>query len=198
MKYIKLILNLLIKFNFQVLRPVPKKFLIFDNTNTNLLKRYLKNKYTILYTRNEKFNLYVLFQNFLKGKFKKKEYIKSYIELVNPKIIITTVDNNPFFYELKKQPHQKKILLQTAWKYPLFDFNILDYKKKKKVIKNQNFNLDIAFVFNKHIGQVFKDLNAKKIIYNGSLKSKIIKLEIKKKLILFLFLVGQILNFLIT
>ena len=182
MKYIKLIVNLLIKFNFELLRPVPKKFLIFDNTNASLLKKYLKNKHTILYTRNEKFNLYVLFQNFLKGKFKKKEYIKSFIEIVNPKIIITTVDNNPFFYELKKKPHQKKILLQTAWKYPLFDFNILDYKKEKEVIKNENFNLDVAFVYNKHVGKIFKNLNTKKIIYNGSLKSNNYKIKNKKEI----------------
>ena len=97
MKYIKIILKLLINFKFEILKPTYKKFLIFDNTNSDLIKKYLKNKYAILYTRNEKFNLFVLLQNFLKGKFNKKEYFESYIKFVNPKIIITTVDNNPFF-----------------------------------------------------------------------------------------------------
>jgi len=146
MRIIKIIIKLLISFKFEILKPTYKKFLIFDNTNSDLIKKYLKSKYAILYTRNEKFNLFVLLQNFLKGKFNKKEYLESYIKFVNPKIIITTVDNNSFFYELQKQSYQKKILLQTAWKYPLFDFNILDYKKKKKIIKNDNFNLDIAIV----------------------------------------------------
>ena len=182
MKYIKIILKLLINFKFEILKPTYKKFLIFDNTNSDLIKKYLKSKYAILYTRNEKFNLFVLLQNFLKGKFNKKEYLESYIKFVNPKIIITTVDNNPFFYELQKQSYQKKILLQTAWKYPLFDFNILDYKKKKKIIKNNNFNLDIAIVYNKHIGEIFKNFNTKKIIQNGSLKSNHHKINKKKEI----------------
>ena len=181
MRILKIIIEILIKFKFEISKPTSKEVLIFDDTNTNLVKKYLKDKYTILYTRNEKFNLFVLLQNFLKGKFKKIEYLETYIKYVNPKVILTTIDNNTLFYELNTRADQKKILLQTAWKYPVFDYNILS-KNKKKVIKNNNFNVDTAFVFNKHIGKLFKKLNTKKIIQFGSLRSNYFKIHKSKKI----------------
>ena len=108
--------------------------------------------------------LYVILINFLQGKFRKKEYLETFIKLVNPKIIITAIDNNPNFYLLKIRKDQKKILIQTATKSPVYDSSIFKIDNgKTKVVKKRSYNVDKIFVFNEYIGKYFKKLNAKKV-----------------------------------
>jgi surface carbohydrate biosynthesis protein len=134
MRIVKIIIELFIKFKFEILRPTSKEVLIFDDTNTNLIKKYLKNKFTILYTRNEKFNLFILLQNFFRGKFTKLEYLETYIKYVNPKVILTTVDNNSLFYELKKKLVKKKYFYKP---HGNIQYSIIIFlrKIKKKLLK---------------------------------------------------------------
>jgi len=44
MRIIKIIIKLLISFKFEILKPTYKKNLIFDNTNSDLIKKYFKTK----------------------------------------------------------------------------------------------------------------------------------------------------------
>ena len=44
------------------------------------------------------------------------EYYNSYIDCVNPKILITFTDNDPTFYLIKKKIGRKKIMIQNAWR----------------------------------------------------------------------------------
>ena len=44
MRIIKIIIKLLISFKFEILKPTYKKILIFDNTNSDLIKKYFKTK----------------------------------------------------------------------------------------------------------------------------------------------------------
>lgn len=92
---------------FEFYKPLRRDYVIYDKSNSFILRKYLKNS-SILHTRNEKLNLYVFFLNFLKGKFSKRNYIETFIELINPKIVFTTIDNNPDFYLLKKKKIEKK------------------------------------------------------------------------------------------
>lgn len=181
------ILSILSKSKFNFSKPSHKKYLIFDKTNSLVLQKYLKKKFIVLHTRNEEINLYILALNFLNRKFSKQEYFQSFIDVVRPDIIITAIDNNPSFYLLKKNNYQKKILIQQGYKFPTDDQSILtEDKGEVKVIKNKNYNVDIAFVFNQHIGKFFKQLNVNKIIISGSLNSNFIKILKKKKIDLLL------------
>lgn len=178
------LIKILSNCKFEFLKPKKKKFLVFDVNNAEILKNYIKiNNSTYLYARNERFNLYVLFFNFLKRKFSKLEYFNSYIKYVNPKIIISTIDNNSAFYLLEKNINQKKILIQMGWKAPIYDKSIFSFNKNKiSVIKNKFYNVDTIFVFNKYIGRLFKNLNAKKIVEIGSFRSNNTKITSKKKI----------------
>ena len=179
LKSSKILFNAKLEFS----KPPHKRFLIFDEVNSEILKNYLKNNYTYLHCRNEKFNLYVLFFNFLNKKFNKLDYYNSYIGYVNPRIIISTIDNNPTFYKLKKNINQKKILIQMGWKSPIYDKSIFSFKKNKvKIIKDKLYNIDTILVFNKSIGNFFKSLNAKKVIEIGSFRSNHIEINSKKKI----------------
>ena len=51
---------------------------------------------------NQDLNLYVLIKCIIKFKFSFFDYICEYIRCVNPKILLTLIDNDLLFYKLKK------------------------------------------------------------------------------------------------
>ena len=188
MKNLKKLIQIIINTKFEFHKPKKKYYLVYDKTGTFILNKYLRKSKVILHTRNESFNLYVILINFLQGKFRKKEYLETFIKLVNPKIIITAIDNNPNFYLLKIRKDQKKILIQTATKSPVYDSSIFKIDNgKTKVVKKRSYNVDKIFVFNEYIGKYFKKLNAKKVISIGSFRSNHFHRK-KRKKIDFLFI----------
>ena len=82
---------------------IPKKSLIalLDYPGANLIKKTLNsNNLPIISLRNVKINLYVLLLSFFENrKYKKgQRYIISYLKLIKPKIVISHIDNNNFFF----------------------------------------------------------------------------------------------------
>ena len=96
----------LIKTKFVFDKPTKKKIVIFDSASKNyttFLPFVTSEDVHILDTRQETINFYVILKIFFsKDKFNHKNYLKKTISLVNPKLVVTMVDNNIFFYELKK------------------------------------------------------------------------------------------------
>ena len=94
-----------IKFTTEIPR---KKNLVFDLNSEKILSNILKDDFNILPTRLEKISLIVLLYSLVinfKRYFKIKKiyfnYLKSYIKLSNPEYLITFIDNDKRFYELK-------------------------------------------------------------------------------------------------
>jgi surface carbohydrate biosynthesis protein len=188
MKILKKLIQIIINSKFEFHKPKKKYYLVYDKTGTFILNKYLKKNKIILHTRNESINLYVIFINFLQGKFGKKKYLETFIKLVNPKIILTAIDNNPDFYSFKIRKNQKKFLIQTGSKSPVYDSSIFKlYNGKTKVVKKSSYNVDKIFVFNKYIGKYFQKLNAKKVVTIGSFRSNHFRKK-KRKKIDFLFI----------
>jgi surface carbohydrate biosynthesis protein len=188
MKILKKLIQIIINSKFEFHKPKKKYYLVYDKTGTFILNKYLKKNKIILHTRNESINLYVIFINFLQGKFGKKKYLETFIKLVNPKIILTAIDNNPDFYSFKIRKNQKKFLIQTGSKSPVYDSSIFKlYNRKTKVVKKSSYNVDKIFVFNKYIGKYFQKLNAKKVVTIGSFRSNHFRKK-KRKKIDFLFI----------
>ena len=85
--------------------PFYKKIIIYDCHGANDLIKYLpKNETFILHTRGEKINLRIFILSLVKFNFSRsyKRYLLLYIKSINPKCIITFIDNNLNFYRLKK------------------------------------------------------------------------------------------------
>ena len=116
-------------FSFRLLKK--KDLLIFDYYSLRDLKKNINIKnYEILDYRNE-INLVVVFIMIINLKFEKKFYFYFYLKSVQPKIIITTVDNNLAFYKLKDIfPNVKTILVQTAYQHNKYIDNFYQLKKK--------------------------------------------------------------------
>jgi len=92
----------LIKSKFIYRAPNKTKLLILDKPGSVLISKVLKKKTDTLEVRYEKINLYIVFKMILNfDKLSMQSYIFRYIEKVNPKLIISHIDNNNFFFKLK-------------------------------------------------------------------------------------------------
>ena len=182
MKIIKTLFLFIFNTKFRLLNPPQKKILIFDETGSGLIKKYFqKNDIHVLHTRKESLNLFVLINNFLKKKFSSLDYFNKYIQLVNPKIIISAMDNSPIFYKLKKNSNQKKFLVASTIRTHVHDFPLFDLIKVETK-KNNQTSVDIMFTLNDNIGKKFEKLNVNKVITIGSFKSNYYNFEEKKSI----------------
>tara|TARA_B100000767_G_C19745985_1_gene528524 strand:- start:514 stop:1692 length:1179 start_codon:yes stop_codon:yes gene_type:complete len=169
-------------FSFRLLKK--KDLLIFDYYSLRDLKKNINIKnYEILDYRNE-INLVVVFIMIINLKFEKKFYFYFYLKSVQPKIIITTVDNNLAFYKLKDIfPNVKTILVQTAYQHNKYIDNFYQLKKNKKIKK---YSVDYVFCLNEGFAKLYsKHLKVKKTFVIGSLRNNHpVKIKKNKKTII--------------
>ena len=108
-----------------------KKFLIFDAEESSHLFNYLKkNETEILNTRKEIINFWILLKCFFNFKLSYKYYLIFYIKTIKPKIIITLIDNNLFFYEIKNFINVKLYLYREGLRTEYNDIFLVPGRKK--------------------------------------------------------------------
>jgi surface carbohydrate biosynthesis protein len=150
--------------------PSKADILFFDASGFEILEPYLKH-YTVavLPTDGEYINIACLFQAVLKLNFWKGAvfdvYTEQYINRVDPKIILTFIDNNPKFYELHINfPLCKTIFLQNGTRANAFDvFDVLNLSKPYRV--------DYMCVHNLHIGRQYQKYITGNLVALGSIKN---------------------------
>lgn len=161
----------------KILSPPKKtKILIYDKNSINITFNYLK-KYDpeVLHIRGEKLNLFILLIFFLKLTSYKDEYIN----FVNPKIIISSIDNDIGVYKLKiKHGKIKFIIIQNGWR----DFtDIFSTLSKLKQNKLENFKVDYFLTFGQSIANMYKNYISSNYIVMGSIKNNESKIFRHKK-----------------
>ena len=164
-------------------KPKKNEYIIFDKNGENVIRELLKKKKIIsLSSRFEEFYLPFLFKILLKFKFQNIyfEYQKSLINYINPKFIITFIDNNIIFYKLKTYfPSIKFISIQNGNRLSLGDF--LDSRKKFNKLKKQKLTCDYYIVQDEFSKQFLSQVFKSKFIVLGSLKNNLTKLKKQKK-----------------
>tara|TARA_B100000029_G_scaffold516213_1_gene627691 strand:+ start:2521 stop:3651 length:1131 start_codon:yes stop_codon:yes gene_type:complete len=163
------------KFNkFKFLLPPKKSILILDTPGSDEIASLIENKdFEILDLRNE-LNLPVLILSIFSFKRKTitQKYIESYIGIVNPKILVTFIDNNISFFEIKlKDANFKKIIVQNGTGI----INSLD-----SIDPNKKYDVDYAFVFSKNYSDFYKKIIKGKIVVHGSLRNNFISIRENK------------------
>ena len=137
---------------------------------------------SFLSTRKERINLFIVFKTFLEFKFKYFDYIINFIKFVNPKILITSIDNNKEFYRIKNFiPHLITIFFQgghrTGGNGDIFQIleekNIGKYKKK--------YQVDLMCVFNQMTSNFYKKFISGNTYVSGSIKNNFEKIKKKKR-----------------
>ena len=172
-----------------------KRILIYDRHSIPFLKKIVDpKKCEILSTRfainhsanknlNESINLRILLRCFFKFKFARKYYIEEYINFLKPKIVITAVDNDLFFYQLKKKFNTTIFIsIQTSLRSALNDL----FSDIHNLILNHS-KCDYSFVYNDYIGKFYKKFLGTTPISIGSVRSNCERIINKKKRISLLY-----------
>ena len=181
-------LQKILKIQLEIKFPKKNKILIFDKEGSEILKKTLGLKsFEILHVRNEKINLLVVFLLAIKLKLNYFNYYLKIIELTNPKLVLTFIDNNTDFYKLKKFFKKKTFISvqnghRTAWGDI---FGQLESLKKKS-----NLSADYIVTFNKNVSKKYKEYIQCKTLNYGSLKNNCVPIKkfspIKKNSLLFI------------
>lgn len=177
----------LIKWIF--IKPQQNKILVYDRQSIHLLDFLLKKgSYEILDVRYESINLYVLIKTLKKSFFKNiiRNYKINYISFVNPKFVITSIDNNLNFYNLKNNYNKTKyIVIQNGRRDNIFFKQCQNYYKKNNI----KLSVDYFFTLGKNESKRFSKYIISKFFILGSVKNNYFYLDslIKcKKNILFI------------
>ncbi len=184
-KFVKLLLKSKVFFKVQN----KKNLVIFDDTSLETLKRYLLKDYDyfVIQNRVESINefylspkiLFIALKNYILYFSKKIQiqdiYFLSFIEVLNPKVVFTFIDNSIQFSTIAKYTKNKNIkfiALQNGHRIQrqeqLFLFN-------KKLIK-KNLNLDFFIPHYLCLGEFEKDecikhsINVGKFTFAGNIR----------------------------
>jgi surface carbohydrate biosynthesis protein len=179
------IIKILFNSKFIFTKPPKKKIMVYDSESKEIINFFNQKDLHIFDVRHQQFshqkiNLFIIFKLLIEFKLSKKNYIFYYFKYVNPKAVITLIDNNISFYKLKKiYPYCKFIAVQNAFRTSKVDiFSDLKNLKKKK---NKLF-CDYILTFNKDVGRLYNSFITCKILTIGSIRSnKRKKIENNKK-----------------
>jgi len=122
---IRIFIDLLLKSKFTFDEPLKNDIVIFDHMSFDILKNiFRKQNYFVLHTRIEKIKkiylskriLFYSLKNFFR-RSAKVNYLCSLIEIINPRIVITYIDNSDEFFtcaKIFKDKNIKFIAIQNA------------------------------------------------------------------------------------
>ena len=168
-----------LKLNFELSKPIPKKYLLIDGINNPLSNIFKKKDYNILYRRGEKLNLPIILECLFEFKITSLNYYLKYIKYSKPKVIFCFRDFVHIFYILGELTKTKTLLFQygtQSWEMGiLIDKRINDKNNYKK------YYVDYIFVHNEKLKKIYDTFTRGKKIVIGSFQNNFCDLNIKKK-----------------
>ena len=178
--------KLILAYRFFVASPkvwkLPKKsdILLYDVCGTENLTQYLVHySCEILPTEGEWVNVPCMLIGLSRacffGRRFFREYNKSYIRIVAPRIIITCIDNNPEFYLISPEnPGIKTIFIQNGLRSARSNLFSKQHVNKK-------YHVDYMFVFSNPIGRALNQYITGTTLSIGSLKNNAVTLKKNSK-----------------
>jgi len=179
MKRYYLLFALLFRAKFFWKKPKQCDFVIYDRLSLVFLKYDFDiSKFFILDTRKESFNIPILLKTIIIYNFNwsPEKYYNWVIKVVNPKIIITLIDNDIKFWNIKKNfKNLTTISIQNGRRS-----NFIDIYSKLDDTKLNKFFIDYMFVQNESIGKKVSSYIKGKVIPIGSVYNNRIPIESEK------------------
>ena len=145
--------------------PQKAKILLVDNEGSETVKQILNLKNCeVVYTRKECFSFPIILLLAFNFKLNIFNYYLKFIEISDPSLVITFIDNNILFYKFKKYFKNKKFIsIQNGHRMAYGDiFGLL----KNNKIKKNNLSADYIITFNKNIAKEYEKHINSKIILN--------------------------------
>lgn len=180
--FIRKLLKIL-KSKWVIYPPKKKNILMFDVTRYETIKPLLNDgeEVGIYYRRYEEINLYVFFLALIDFNSKlnlTQRYQHNFIKYVEPKIVITFIDNLLNFYELKNYFNNIKFVsIQNGLRNQSF------YQKNElgdlERLKEKSLKIDYYFTFSQSYKNFYSKFIEGNYIVLGSIRSNAIKIERK-------------------
>ena len=158
MKRFFLLLKFLIRVKFKFKSPDKQKIIVFDNQTIDDLKNILENyDYFLLKSRIEKIDCIYFSPNILKNCIKNFEgnimtaYFVALIKEINPKIVLTHIDNSFKFFDITKKLHKEFcfIAIQNAYRIDIGEYKHRYEKKLTESDYRKKFYIPNFFCFGK-------------------------------------------------
>ncbi|WP_367191062.1 LA_1612 family putative O-antigen biosynthesis protein [Leptospira mayottensis] len=157
----------------------PKKgiLLFYDYVGYDAFEGYIScYNPIVLHVRGEILNIPIFLLSVLKGSVSWQGYIDSFIRHVNPKLILTFIDNNPRFYKLKEShPDVITMFVQNGFRGEIGD--VFGYLNPK-----ENYNVDYMLTLGSDIGEKYSQYIKGEFVSIGSFKNNIILKKSRKSL----------------
>ena len=160
------------------------KIAIYYDSNSDIIRKYFNKNVTIIDPSKEIF-LQVLLKSLFLNFFKDitHNYLKLFISKINPKLILTFIDNDINFYLLKN--HFKKIIFVSIQNGIRAGIRIKKNKKTFPFEGNHKFKkkikCDLVFCLNDNTKELYSKFIESKFVTLGSLKSNSVKIKKKSK-----------------
>jgi len=169
------LLTTLLKLRWRILPPRKANALLYFVTGSEVIKPYFaKDELQILDLREHEVNISVALLCIFDRDLSAQNYAVRYIKIVEPKLIVTFIDNFPAFFQLKKQfPKIQTMLIQNGIRSERGDL----FGKLLEELQLEGNHVDHMFVFGSAVGLIYNKYISGNIIPIGSFKNNLVKLN---------------------
>ena len=166
------LLKSLTRLRLRILPPRHKPVLLYFVTGADVIAPYFSpDEFQVLDLREHEVNLWVAMRCLLGRNLSAQNYALTYIKIVEPKLVITFIDNFPAFFHVKNHfPDVTTVLIQNGVRVDprdLFETNA------DASDLNKNF-VDKMFVFGSAIGAQYGKYTKGEIVPIGSFKNNLV------------------------
>ena len=168
----------LIRLSFLPLKKVDIIIYGQSHINSTIIKHFNKKNYKIIDFKKKYINIIVLLKYLFSSNanYSYRNYLIFEINLINPKMTITSYDNDPNFWIIADKLKCKTIIIQNGWRSFYNDI----FSVKKKI--NKKFNIDYICLWS----EVYKKLYSKYLrgnfVITGSIKNNFFKKHKNKQI----------------
>ena len=169
------LLTTVLKLRWRILPPKKANALLYFVTGSEVIKPYFaKDELRILDLREHEVNISVALLCIFDRDLSAQNYAVRYIKIVQPKLILTFIDNFPPFFQLKKQfPDIHTMLIQNGIRSERGDL----FGKLLEELQLEGNHVDHMFVFGSAVGLIYNKYISGNIIPIGSFKNNLVKLN---------------------
>ena len=172
------LLKSLTRLRLRILPPRHKPVLLYFVTGADVIAPYFSpDEFQVLDLREHEVNLWVAMRCLLGRNLSAQNYALTYIKIVEPKLVITFIDNFPAFFQVKNHfPNITTVLIQNGVRvdpHDLFETN------SEASGLHKNF-VDKMFVFGSAIGATYGKYTQGEIVPIGSFKNNLVPITKSK------------------
>ena len=173
------LLKSLTKLRWRILPPRHKPVLLYFVTGADVIAPYFSpDEFQILDLREREVNLWVAVRCLFDRNLSAQNYALIYIEIVQPKLVITFIDNFPAFFQLKNQfPDIQTIFIQNGVRSERGDL----FGASIASLELEGNHVDHMYVFGSAVGAMYRKYIFGKIVPIGSFKNNLVPITKSNK-----------------